>query len=221
MPETVDTERVQALVAAGAQLVDVLPAENYAQEHLPGAVNLPLAQIAAAGEQLAPSRPTVVYCFDYQCDLSPRAAHRLEVLGFTEVYDYVAGKAAWLAEGLPGEGLLRDEDRAGAATRRNVPRVGLQATLADVAAVIDGWELVVVVDDQDVVAGVVRTEATGGPDDLGVAKVMEAAPPTVRPSISRAELARSMDDHGERHVLVTTLSGMLVGLVRREDLRGG
>ena len=36
--------------------------------------------------------------------MSPRAACRLELLGFTQVYDDVAGKADWLAHGLPTEG---------------------------------------------------------------------------------------------------------------------
>jgi hypothetical protein len=36
--------------------------------------------------------------------MSPRAACRLETLGFPEVYDYVAGKADWLAHGLDVEG---------------------------------------------------------------------------------------------------------------------
>src|SRR4029450_1200741 len=36
--------------------------------------------------------------------MSPRAACRLELLGFPQVYDYVAGKADWLAHGLPTEG---------------------------------------------------------------------------------------------------------------------
>jgi hypothetical protein len=35
--------------------------------------------------------------------MSPRAACRLELLGFTQVYDNVAGKADWLAHGLPTE----------------------------------------------------------------------------------------------------------------------
>ena len=42
----------------------------------------------------------IVYCWDYQCDLSQVTA-RLEGLSFREVYDYVAGKADWLAAGLP------------------------------------------------------------------------------------------------------------------------
>ena len=44
--------------------------------------------------------------------MSPRAACRLETLGFSEVYDYVAGKADWLARGLPREGEKAGERRA-------------------------------------------------------------------------------------------------------------
>ena len=36
--------------------------------------------------------------------MSPRAAARLESLGFRQVYDYVAGEADWFASGLPMEG---------------------------------------------------------------------------------------------------------------------
>ncbi len=38
--------------------------------------------------------------------MSPRAAWRLESLGFTRVYDYVAGKVDWFAAGFPREGRL-------------------------------------------------------------------------------------------------------------------
>src|SRR5205085_10141198 len=124
-------------------------------------VSIPLSEIDSASEQLDLSRPVVVYCYDFQCDLSPRGACRLEQLGFEPVYDYVASKAAWLAEGYPSEGLLRDEERAGAMTRRDVPRVAPGTRLGDLAAVIDDWEIVVVVGSDDIVVGVVRTEAVG------------------------------------------------------------
>src|SRR3954468_22040498 len=132
-----DTAEVVRLVAEGAQLVDVLPAETFTREHLPGAINIPLAEIDTAAERLDQDRPVVVYCYDYQCDLSPRAASRLEQLGFASVYDFVASKAAWLAEGLPGAGLLGDTQRAGAVTRRDVPRVAPGTKLGDLAAIID------------------------------------------------------------------------------------
>ncbi len=63
--QAVDRERLRGLVAAGAQLVEVLPAEEYAREHLPGAVNLPLQHLEAqALSTLDRARPIVVYCAD-------------------------------------------------------------------------------------------------------------------------------------------------------------
>jgi rhodanese-related sulfurtransferase len=131
---TVVTSEVEKLLADGAQLVDVLPAETFLEEHLPGAVSIPLEEIATAPGKLDRRRPVVVYCFDTQCDLSSRAAARLVQLGFDDVYDYVGSKAAWLAEGLPGEGLLRDDQRAGARVHADVPVVAPDATLGDGAA---------------------------------------------------------------------------------------
>ena len=56
---------VERLVAEGVQLVEVLPADEYEDEHLPGALNLPLRDLAAlARERLDPARPVIVYCFD-------------------------------------------------------------------------------------------------------------------------------------------------------------
>jgi rhodanese-related sulfurtransferase len=57
---------VQRLVAAGAQLVEVLPADEYDAEHLLGAVHLPLKSLTreAAGRILDRGRPVVVYCWD-------------------------------------------------------------------------------------------------------------------------------------------------------------
>lgn len=67
MPTTIDREQVQELVAAGAQLVEVLPAEEYEEEHLPGAINLPLKTLNhETAQQLERSRPVIVYCHDYQ-----------------------------------------------------------------------------------------------------------------------------------------------------------
>jgi hypothetical protein len=55
--------------------------------------------------------------------MSPRAACRLATIGFTEVYDYVAGKAEWLARGLPRDGEKATEPRAidSPATTRSPP----------------------------------------------------------------------------------------------------
>jgi CBS domain-containing protein len=134
------------------------------------------------------------------------------------VADLVAGKAAWLAEGLPSEGFLGDDQRAGAVAQPDVPRVGPTALLSEVRTVIGSWELAAVTAEDGTLVGVVRAEAAAGPGDRSVEAVMHTAPATVRPSISRRELAQSMDQQGETHVLVTTSGGRLIGLVRRRDL---
>jgi rhodanese-related sulfurtransferase len=53
------------LTGHGAQLVEVLPAEEYDWAHLPGAVNMPLKELDTKAEQLDPSRAVVVYCNDF------------------------------------------------------------------------------------------------------------------------------------------------------------
>jgi rhodanese-related sulfurtransferase len=65
MPTSIDLEHLQQLRAHGAQLVEVLPPPEYAEEHLPGAVNLPLKELdATTAAKLDPGRPVVTYCWD-------------------------------------------------------------------------------------------------------------------------------------------------------------
>lgn len=65
MPEEIDREAVRRLVARGAQLVEVLPANEYEEDHLPGAINLPLRRLEAeARDVLDIGRPVIVYCWD-------------------------------------------------------------------------------------------------------------------------------------------------------------
>jgi len=65
MARNIDRDEVQRLMARGAQIVDVLPGREFGEDHLPGAVNLPLRKIEAeALRVLDPGRPVVVYCAD-------------------------------------------------------------------------------------------------------------------------------------------------------------
>jgi len=67
MVATIDTDRVRDLVAAGAQVVEVLPAREYKEQHLPGAIHLALKDLRAdTVSGLDPDRPVIVYCFDFQ-----------------------------------------------------------------------------------------------------------------------------------------------------------
>ena len=68
MPIPIDREELQLLRRdEAAQLVEVLPADSFDDEHLPGAVNLPLKTLdAESAVSLDPHRPVIVYCYDYQ-----------------------------------------------------------------------------------------------------------------------------------------------------------
>ena len=61
----IDLPRLRSLLDAGAQLVEVLPAAEYAAQHLPHAVNIPLKTLdASTTAVLNRTRAVVVYCSD-------------------------------------------------------------------------------------------------------------------------------------------------------------
>jgi rhodanese-related sulfurtransferase len=219
MTHIIDREVVQDLVAARqAQLVEVLPEEEYAWAHLPRALNLPLAAIDDASA-LDPSRPVVVYCHDWLCDLSPRAAHRLERLGFGEVHDYRAGKMDWLAADLPYEGQAHLVSQN---VRRDPVTAGLDDPLDELTERIlgDPAGLAVVVDEDDVVQGVVGSPELKGTDMSGTAEqAMRVGVTTVRPSEQLEPLIQRMDRAKVDHVVVTQADGTLVGLFGLGDVR--
>jgi rhodanese-related sulfurtransferase len=65
MATAVTLPELQALIAEGAQLVEVLPEKEYSEAHLPGAVNVPLKQLdATTSAALDHNRPVVAYCWD-------------------------------------------------------------------------------------------------------------------------------------------------------------
>ena len=65
MPREIRREEVRRLIDRGLQLVEVLPAKEYHEDHLPGAINLPLRQLETeARSVLDVSRPVIVYCWD-------------------------------------------------------------------------------------------------------------------------------------------------------------
>ena len=65
MPTAIERDEVQKLVARGGQLVEVLPANEYEEDHLPGAISLPLRRLEREAVQvLDRNRPVIVYCWD-------------------------------------------------------------------------------------------------------------------------------------------------------------
>jgi rhodanese-related sulfurtransferase len=64
MATLIDRERLKEMVTDGAQLIEVLPAKEYAEDHLPGAVSHPLRQLDKEAGQIDRNRPIIVYCWD-------------------------------------------------------------------------------------------------------------------------------------------------------------
>jgi rhodanese-related sulfurtransferase len=65
MATEIGIDRLKEFLADGAQLVEVLPAKEYGQAHLPGAINLPLGKLHESDVAvLDRTRAVVVYCWD-------------------------------------------------------------------------------------------------------------------------------------------------------------
>lgn len=151
--------------------------------------------------------------------MSPRAAWRLESLGFGDVYDYVAGKLDWMAAGLPTEGTNPSRPRAGDASRKDVPTARLDERLGDVRERVRalGWETVVVTNAERVVLGLLRSKELDKDPDLRIEQAMRPGPSTFRPYVAIKEMAEYMTEHRLVNSPITTLDGRLVGLLFRED----
>jgi rhodanese-related sulfurtransferase len=67
MPTAIARDEVRRLVAGGAQLIEVLPSVEYEDDHLPGAINIPLKELnRETTGKLRKDLPVIVYCHDYQ-----------------------------------------------------------------------------------------------------------------------------------------------------------
>jgi CBS domain-containing protein len=149
--------------------------------------------------------------------MSPRAAWRLERLGFGPVYDYAWGKVDWLAAGLPTEG-------AGARERRAIDAVEEPLTCPPTAKVTDAIERaratgapnVLVVNDEGILLGRLRLDSDAEVDpDQTVEAVMEPGPVTVRANEPLDPLLERLAKKRVTEVVVTTPEGRLLGVVRR------
>ncbi|MBA5777540.1 rhodanese-like domain-containing protein [Stappia sp. F7233] len=85
-------------------IVEVLSEEQFTKAHLPDAINVPLGDGFDERIQKAipdKSRTVIVYCQNLDCPASPKAAKRMDALGYENVLDYAAGKDDWSAADLP------------------------------------------------------------------------------------------------------------------------
>ena len=153
--------------------------------------------------------------------MSPRAACRLEALGFARVYDYVDGIADWKAAGLPVEGTKDQLPRVSDAIRSDVLTCQPETTIGEIRSRLTetGWDFYVVVDCDGVVVGRLRQPALEGDEDTRAEEVMEPGPGTVRPDSLLQPLADRLHRLDISHALVTTPQGVLVGALLRDDAK--
>jgi CBS domain-containing protein len=151
--------------------------------------------------------------------MSPRAAWRLEGIGFTEVYDYPPGKADWSASGLPMEGTSADEPTIGEAARRDVPTCAPAEKVGTVRERVRkaGWDRCVVVNEERVVLGLLREKELAADPEAAAEESMRNGPATFRPDEPLKKVRKRMRDRRASAVLVTTPDGTLVGVLSRED----
>ena len=151
--------------------------------------------------------------------MAPRAAARLELLGFQQVHEYKPGKLDWMASGRPTEGENSTRPRAGTVARKDVPVCAPADRLAEVRdrARGAGWDAAVVVDGERVVLGLLRAAELAKEGELSIEEAMRPGPSTFRPYVPIKEMADYLTGHKLESSPVTTLDGKLVGLLLKAD----
>lgn len=143
--------------------------------------------------------------------MSQRAAWQLERLGFTQVFDFVVGKAHWLASGRP---TIRTSEIARVGSRvASAVTASIEDSVATVRqSMTDPLTDVVVVDVRGILLGRVRRsdlDAADGTELMG--EIMRLGPTTVRPDELVDAVTERMADRGVRSLLVTRPTGELIG----------
>jgi len=98
-------ELQDAIEAGSVVLVDALPESYYAQQHLPGALNLVADEVEDRAATLLPdtNAAIVTYCSNTACPNSGQVAAKLESMGYRDVRKYADGIQDWVGAGLPTE----------------------------------------------------------------------------------------------------------------------
>lgn len=103
--KTISHEELRAKLDENARfiLLETTPAEEFEVGHLPGAKNLPIADIESRASDMIPSKDSkvVVYGTGSDSDASAKAAKKLASMGYTKVYRFTGGKAEWNAVTTP------------------------------------------------------------------------------------------------------------------------
>lgn len=133
------------------------------------------------------------------------------------MYDLIGGRAAWTVLGLPTEGQVGDQRRISSIVAP-APQVSVDATIGDVIALGAIRFPVAVLGPGGVLLGAVQPTVRGLPPGTAVEQAMIPAPGTIRPDVRIDDVAEQLHHDGLDHVFVTTVSGVLLGLIITEDM---
>lgn len=106
MVEQIDADTLKTWMDSGEEMVvvDARAEEDYAVDHLPGAVSLLNMDVEErAGALLPLGVRIVVYSNDWKCPASGLVAGKLDRMGFGPVHDYNDSYRDWVLRGLPLE----------------------------------------------------------------------------------------------------------------------
>ncbi|GLV47234.1 sulfurtransferase [Thermus sp. LT1-2-5] len=97
--QNVSPEELYRALSAGAMVVDVRTPAEFAQGHVPGAVNLPVEEVARWADTLPKDKPVYLYC--RSGNRSRQAAEYLKKKGYTNLYNVEGGVLAIARAGYP------------------------------------------------------------------------------------------------------------------------
>lgn len=151
--------------------------------------------------------------------MSPRAACRLQQLGFDRVYDYVGGISDWKGAGLATEGTAQPSPRVIDAMRTDVPTCRLDEEMAVIGPRVadSGWDVCVVLDCDGLAIGRIRGAGLDAEPDQPASEVMEPGPSTVRADTQLQSLVDRMHKRNAPNVIVATPQGELLGALLRDE----
>jgi Mg/Co/Ni transporter MgtE len=138
-------------------------------------------------------------------------------MGFTDVYDYAAGKADWIAMGLPTE--HRDtRKRIEEVARTDAPTCSVHDRIGQVRAELpEGWNACVVLNTDRIVLGLAELPADSNRNQ-SIEEIMRPAPLTFRPGRTVEETCEYLQQKNIAVALVTTSIGQFIGVLRRDEL---
>jgi phage shock protein E len=102
---------VADLVDEGAILIDVREREEFAHQHIPGAVHLSCAVLEQQIEKMAPDLNTPMVCYCNGGNRSALAVDNLQKMGYTNVVSLAGGILAWTETALPTTSDVHDQEQ--------------------------------------------------------------------------------------------------------------